>query len=505
MSKIFPVKKIAEIDKYSIEHEPILSINLMERAAHALFDWIIKNFHRRSVKLFIGPGNNGGDGLALARILLLNDWDVSVYLVNSKGIFSEDAQLNLDRLRVFSNISIVNLDLKKENWPRFTADDLIVDGLFGSGLTRPLNDLPKEVVKHINACGGTIISIDIPSGLMGEDNRMNDLDAIVKAHYTLTLQFPKLSFLIAENHQFVGEWYCLPIGLHPKAIEKSEALGRLIDHSLAKSLIKKRNRFSHKGHFGHALLIAGGYGKMGAAVLASRGCLKAGAGLLTAHIPHWGYPVMQTAVPEAMVSIDRSDVLISEYPELSPYDAVGMGPGIGQKPNTKRVLELLVKENKQKPMVLDADAINILSQCKDLIKELPETTILTPHPGEFDRLTTPSGSGYERYLKLMAFVEEYRVIVVLKGAYTIVAGPGRQCYFNTSGNPGMATAGSGDVLTGIILGLLCQGYSSVEAAILGVYIHGVAGDVAAEKEGYEGLIAGDIIQNLGAGFRCLRT
>jgi len=498
MIKIFPVKQVSLIDKYTIEHEPVLSLNLMERAAGELFKWIQNSFPNKSVKVFAGPGNNGGDALALARMLLLAKRDVVIFLVNPSGKFSPDARANLDKLlKIISDNKIIYLSDADTVFPELDDDDIVVDGLFGSGLNRPLEELPLNVVKHINSSGATVISIDVPSGMFGEDNSTNNIDAVVKADYTLTFQFPKLSFMLAEYGECAGQWEIMDIGLHPNAVDEFETNWHYITSNDITKKLKTRKRFSHKGDYGHALLMAGSYGKMGAAILASRGCMRAGAGLLTVHAPHYGYHIIQIAVPEAMVSIDRSDILITEFPDLSTFNAIGIGPGIGKKPNTVTALKDLLNSAADKSMVLDADALNIISENKELVELLPENSILTPHPKEFDRLTGESRSHYERLQKAVAFAKEHKVVIVLKGAYTATVLPDSRCIFNSTGNPGMATAGSGDALTGVILGLLAQRYKPEDAAVIGVFIHGLAGDLAAGENSEYGVTTSDILDYLG--------
>ena len=501
MVKIFPVNIVPQIDKYTIENEPLLSIDLMERAAGQLFEWIEKRFLEKRVVIFAGPGNNGGDALALARMLLLAGRDVMVYPVNTSGKFSVDADINMNRLLEIISLKSVNyLSDKIEVLPALSRGDLVIDGLFGSGLNRPLKGLYGRVVKHINSTDTTVVSIDIPSGMFGEDNSGNSSEGIVKADFTLSFQFPKLSFLLADNGSSAGRWELLDIGLHPKAIKEYETDWYLVDKYSIRSIIKRRERFSHKGDYGHALLMAGSYGKLGAAVLAARGCLNSGAGLLTVHVPHYGYQIMQSTVPEAMVSIDRSDTLISEFPELEMFNAVGVGPGLGKKQNTQKVIKNLLDVVGSRPIVLDADALNIISENREMLELLPENSVLTPHPKEFDRLAGESRNNYQRFENLVDFAKRYKVVVVLKGAYTITALPDGRCFFNSTGNPGMATAGSGDVLTGVILGLLAQNYSIENAAILGVYIHGLAGDIASGNYSQQGVTASRIIENIGKGY-----
>jgi NAD(P)H-hydrate epimerase len=334
---------------------------------------------------------------------------------------------------------------------------------------------------------------------MGEDNSGNIQENILRADFTLTFQFPKISFLFAENEPFTGSCEVLPIGLHPEGIAQTPSEFYFLEKEEVKKMIPLRSKFAHKGTFGHALLVAGSYGKMGASVLASKACLRSGVGLLTVHIPHFGYSIIQTAVPEAMVSIDDHDSIFTGVPDLTPFSAIGAGPGIGIKSNTKKALKELIEKAKV-PLVLDADALNILSENKEWLKELPENSILTPHPGEFKRLAGETSNSWERIQKQRQMAVELKVIIVLKGAFTTIALPNGKLYFNSTGNPGMATAGSGDSLTGIILGLLAQRIPAVHAAIAGVFLHGLAGDLAACKKSENALIAGDITNYLGKAF-----
>jgi len=362
--------------------------------------------------------------------------------------------------------------------------------------------MAADIVKAINETKAEVISIDIPSGLMGEDNSANDLSAIIKANYTLTFEFPKISFLFPENNTYVGHWEVLPIGLHKQAIQQTDSNFMYLSKDFIAGKIKKREKFSHKGTYGHALLIAGSYGKMGAAVLASRACLRSGVGLLTTHIPRLGYEIMQNSVAEAMASIDDSDIVFSSLPELTNYTAIGIGPGIDKKEVTHLALVELMYAKPSK-LVLDADAINILAENMLEITLLPENTILTPHPKEFERLAGPFENTYGRLQLQLQFSVQYKVIVICKGAHTCITFPDGKVFFNSTGNAGMATGGSGDVLTGIILGLLAQEYSIQDAALVGVYLHGLAGDLAARRLGQHAMIAGDIIDELGEAFLSL--
>ncbi len=502
--KLFTTKQIAALDKYTIENEPISDIDLMERASLQITNWLFQKFStERKLLFFAGPGNNGGDALAIARQMAELDFVCEVFKVDLGRELKGSSAINRHRLELQQKIKI-SIIKTVNDFPEISETDIIIDGLFGSGLTRPLEDLAAEIVQKINTFQNTVISIDIPSGLMGEDNSENIAENIIQADFTLTFQFPKISFLFAENERYTGAWEVLPIRLHPDGIAQTETSYFFVEKEDIQPFIQKRSKFGHKGTYGHALLIAGSFGKMGAAVLASKACLRSGVGLLTAQIPHLGYPIIQTAVPEAMASVDQHEYTFTEFPDLSQFSAIGAGPGIGQKSNTKKALcELL--EKSQVPLVIDADALNILAENLTWLEKIPENSILTPHPGEFKRLVGESANSYENIQNQLEFSKRHKVIVVLKGAFTSISTPLGKLYFNSTGNPGMATAGSGDVLTGIILGLLTQGIQPEKAAVAGVFIHGLAGDLAAQEKSQHSIIAGDIIKFLGKAFLTVET
>lgn len=497
--KLFTSKQIAEIDKFTVENEPIADIDLMERAAMQITNWVVKRFStEQKMVFFAGPGNNGGDALAIARQLADLDYQCELYLLDLGKELKGSPKINFERLKKQNRVKLFKIH-NENDFPTLESTDILVDGLFGSGLTRPLKKLPEKVVHKINASKNLVVAIDIPSGLMGEDNIHNIQENIIQADFTLTFQFPKISFFFAENEKFTGQWEVLPIGLHPEGIRKIHSGYSYIDKEMVRNIIPKRSKFSHKGTFGHALLMAGSYGKIGAAVLASKACLHSGVGLLTTHVPKTGYQIIQTAVPEAMASIDQHDSVITEFPDLKPFSAIGIGPGIDMKHNTCRALHELL-EKSDVPVVIDADGINILSEHPEWLQKLPENTILTPHPGEFRRLVGENENSFKSVSKQLDFAKKYKVIVVLKGAFTSVATPYGKLYFNSTGNPGMATGGSGDVLTGFILGLLAQGLPPEKAAIAGVYLHGLAADFAVKSTSEAALIASDIIHSFGEAF-----
>lgn len=503
MIKIFTTQQVKELDQYTIEHEPILSIDLVERASTVFVHEFMRRYSRQTnIIVFAGQGNNGADALAIARLLADESYTVEVYLFNPTQQLSADCEHN--RHRLINQSDAVFKEISGEfKPPVLTKRDVVIDGLFGSGLNRPLTGGYAAVVNYINQSEATVVSIDIPSGLFGEDNIENNPDAIIKADVTLTFGFPKLAFLLPENAAYTGIWKVLDIGLHPEVIEKTGTPYRMVTEEDIATLIHPRKRFSHKGDFGHGLLIAGSKGKMGASLLAARACLRSGAGLLTVHTPQRGEQIFQTALPEAMLSFDPHMERFTNVPELSNFSAIAIGPGLGHSFETAAAFERVL-ERAGKPIIIDADGLNLLSTNHELFTKIPPFSILTPHPKEFDRLTGESANGYERLQKAKAFAADKRVYVILKGAYTAICTPDGEIIINNTGNPGMATAGSGDVLTGILLGLLAQKYDPETVAILGVYLHGTAGDLAAAFFSEESMLSGDIIEMIGKAYKQLK-
>ena len=493
--KILDAPQIRKLDAWTIEHEPIKSIDLMERAARQCFHRIKRLLKPGlAIRVFCGMGNNGGDGLAIARMIAGSGFPVSVYKVVHSQQPSPDFLINEERLKKVRRAELKEIT-SDSDLPDIGPGELVVDALFGTGLNRPLKGLPAKVVQHINQSEAFVVSIDLPSGLLCEDNRGNDFKKVIGARLTLTFQLPKLALLLPGYSACSENWEMLDIKLHPEAIDAAETLNFYLQAGDIRSFYKPRNKFDHKGHFGHALLLAGSYGKAGAAVLAARAALRTGAGLLTAHLPAGLVPVMQTSLPEAMCVADEGHSILTHPGDVLPYNAIAVGPGIGKDPQTANALKLLI-QNTQMPLVLDADALNILSENPTWLSFLPGGSVLTPHPREFERLVGKFADDYERLEIARAFALKYQVYLVLKGAHTAIISPDGRIFFNSTGNPGMATAGSGDVLTGIILGWMAQGYTPLQSALAGVYIHGLAGDMAASRQGPESLIASDIVAHL---------
>lgn len=498
--KIFYTSEIKELDAYTVEHEPIASIDLMERAACALTDAILEMYPNSSFTVFAGPGNNGGDGLAVARMLSNAGCHVAVWLINPKGKLSPDCAENLIRLQ---GMDVAVCEVKEAFvMPTLEGETVIIDALFGSGLNKPVSDgIFADVINGMNAAACRIVAVDMPSGLLGENNCPLQ-GVIVAADVTLTLQFPKLSFFMPESAPFVGKVRVLDIGLSKEWIDKEPSLLYFTDEKEIKALLKPRAKHVHKGDFGRALLVAGSRGMAGASVLAARAALRSGVGLLSVHVPACNNTIVQIAVPEAMTSIDNNERSFSDNIDTGKYDAVAVGPGLGQSNESKEALmNLIVGCNV--PLVLDADALNILSQRDDWLYLLPKGCVLTPHPGESVRLFGKAPSRFHAIGSIRAIARDKGFTIVLKGAYTTIITPDGELHFNSTGNPGMATGGSGDVLTGIILSLLAQGYNSIDASRIAVYVHGLAGDLAAKDKGETALTAGDIVDYLPIAWRSL--
>lgn len=492
--KILTAEQTKSADDFTIKNEPISSLNLMERAGKNCTSWIIDNYAINvPVIVFCGIGNNGGDGLVIAGLLKKKGFNVVVYVVEFSKKYSPDFSKNLKRLE--KEKAEIHFLTESNFSLQLPENVVIIDAIFGNGLSKPISGFIAEIITEINTSITTVIAIDIPSGLFADSNLNNNSAAIIEADYTLTIQQPKPSFFAVETEKYVGEFIIINIGISPAFLNKVVTDTYFVTHESVLPLLKKRTKFSHKGSYGHSLIIAGSKGKMGAAVLASRACLKTGSGLVTALVPEIGLNVVQIANPEVMCIPASEKDFINELPDLSNYNSIGVGPGIGTEKQTQNSIKLLIQNCKQ-ALVLDADAINILAENKTWLAFLPPHTVLTPHPKEFERLVGKTSNSEEKWQLQKQFAIKHQVIVVLKGASTSIACPNGEIYFNATGNPGMATAGSGDVLTGIITGLVAQGYTPSQAAILGVYIHGFAGDKAKEALSENTLVASDIINNL---------
>ncbi len=487
MSDILSANEIRQWDQYTIEHEPITSINLMERAATTCSHWISQQWNtERPLFIFCGNGNNGGDGLAIARHLLEYGYHVTVFIDET----DQKSTCNLSNLNELNDLfkSCIHSIEKEIIIPE---NGILIDALFGTGLSSPLEGKQKNWITKINLCTCVKVSIDVPSGMACD--KILQTDDIVKADFTLTFQCYKKSFLFQETGSYCGNIILIDIGLHPDYLSQLTLTDSIIDLTLIQSFYKKRPLFSHKGTFGHSLLIAGSDGKMGACILAAKGCLRSGTGLLTLLIPFDQNQIVQVAVPEAMtINYEKNDSL----PHLDSYTSIGAGCGIGQHETALRLVTQLIAESSL-PMILDADALNIIANNSELIQTIPKNSILTPHPKEFDRLFGECQHSFQRYEVQLQKSIEHGLFILLKGRYTCITTPDGKSYFNITGNPGMGTGGSGDVLTGIITGLYAQYHDMLKAGIMGAFLHGLAGDLAAQFKSEESLIASDIIENLG--------
>ncbi len=495
--KIFTAPQIRDWDKFTIENEPISSFDLMNRAAETFTNWFLKNFQNTEIPVVVicGTGNNGGDGLAVARMLHHQFFAVKVLVCDFAGKNSSDFDQQLTDLPLLDAVEISFLK-NAETLPDIQKNAIVIEAIFGTGLDRePLGDFAK-IISWINNLPNKTVSIDLPAGLFSDKNTPG---LSVLADQTFSFQTPKLAFFMPENAERVGDWSFGEIGLHPDFLEKTESPFHFLTIDEVRKIIRPRQKFDHKGTFGHALLIAGSFGKMGAAVLAAKACLRSGAGLLTVNVPDCGLEILQISVPEAICLTDENEKFWTQTLDYQKFSAIGIGPGLGTALKTRQALERLLKSTKL-PIVLDADTLNLISEKPELLKILPKNSILTPHPKEFERLFGKTENDFERLELLREKSRELGIFIILKGANTAIACPDSEVWFNSTGNPGMATGGSGDVLTGILTGLLAQGYFSKDAARLGVFWHGLAGDLAAEKCGEASLIAGDLIDFLGQGY-----
>ena len=502
--KIFTSQQINDLDRFTIDHERITSLDLMERAAKAITHAITSIWTSDTpMVVFAGPGNNGGDALAVARMLGEQGYKVSVYLFNIHDHLSDECQANKQRLlekKRFTEFKEITLNFDP---PVLEKNMVVVDGLFGTGLNKPLAGGFASLVKYINQSPARVVSIDMPSGLMTEDNTYNIKTNIIRATLTLTIQNKKLAMMFADNQQYIGQLRILDIRLSPEYIAKTETQYNIVEEADIRRILIPRNDFAHKGMMGHSLIVAGSYGMSGAAILTGKACLRSGAGKVTIATPRKNYTVMQTSLPEAVLKMDHEETYFSEAVPTEDYDALGIGPGLGQHENTAIAMIAQIRRA-QCPIVVDADALNILGNHRAWMQQLPRDIVMTPHPIELDRLTgTQANGGYEQLSKARDLAERIKGYVILKGHYSALCLPDGKVTFNSTGNAGMATAGSGDVLTGIITALLSRGYNQADACLLGMYLHGLAGDLAAKELGMESLMASDIIRYLPQAFKRL--
>jgi NAD(P)H-hydrate epimerase len=496
--KLFTTDEIRAIDRHAIESEGVTALELIERVAEGVADEIASRWRSNKPTLvFAGPGNNGADALATARLLAEHGFRPEVYLFNIGGDkLSVDCTASRDRLLMeIPDIAFTEVQ-SRFSMPQITANHLVVDGLFGSGLREELQGGFKSLVQYINEESATVVSIDLPSGMFSDWNPQIVNRNTIHADLTLAIQFPRISFFIPDNAELIGEWKVLDIGLNGKSLAPSSANFCLVEKRDVCRRLRPRNDFASKADFGSAVLYAGSYGMMGAATLAARGAMRAGVGKLTVNAPKCGYQIMQTSVPEALYQHNRGELnIVDIHPDRS-FSAIALGPGMGTNDLTVHALEDFLASINQ-PVILDADALNCIALKPSILNTIPVLSIITPHAGEFDRLFGPQPSSEARLRKAIEMAKYYNILIILKGHYTAIVRPDGKVYFNSSGCPAMATAGSGDVLTGVLLAMLAQGYPAELASIIAVYIHGVAGDMAAAEHGDYGVTAGDIANNIG--------
>ena len=489
---VYSPEQVRQWDRYTIEHEPISSADLMDRAGRRAARWLLHHIPKAApVAVFCGPGNNGGDGFVIARHLYEAGVSVELFLLSLDRPLSPDCAHHMARWAGLS-CPVKRID-SEPDLPLPAPGSWIIDALFGSGLNRPLEGLAARLVEHINNRSATVVAIDQPSGLM------NQTILAVKATYTLSFQTRKLPFFFPEHDAWTGDIHVLDIGLHPGFAANTRARYATTGPEESAALVKPRPRSGHKGSFGHAALLAGSWGMIGAVALSAEACLRSGVGKLTCLTTSNTYPLLQTMVPEAIFRIEDGEDYVTQTGYMGQYQCIGFGPGCGVHPEQYGLADQLFRSGV--PLVLDADALNLLTVYPELQMRIPEQTIITPHPKEFDGLSSRHMHSAARLETAMQLAQRWKTVVVLKGHHTLVASPEGRGYFNMTGNSGMATAGSGDVLTGMITGLRAQGYGATEAARLAVYWHGLAGDHAARKLGEAPLIARDIIAAMGIAWK----
>ncbi|MCB7480066.1 NAD(P)H-hydrate dehydratase [Christiangramia sediminis] len=499
--KVLSAEQLSGADKETIRKQNITSEELMERAATLVFNEINQRLQGAPIpiKIFCGIGNNGGDGLVIARHLIQHGYHVTVYVVNYSDKRSEDFLANYEKLKVITN-DWPHLIKEEDHFPEINTGDFVIDAMFGIGLNRPIEGWVAKLVKLINNSQAFILAVDMPSGLFS-DKTPGKKAAVIEANYTLSFQSPKLVFFLPETMDYIGDLQVLDIGLDREYISKLISETFLIGKQEAVSLYIPRKKNSHKGDYGKVLIVGGSYGKIGSVLLTATAALKTGTGLCSLYIPECGYDIIQTGLPEAMLMTDTDKKMLTTYPKDFDADVVCFGMGVGTDEKSVQALKELLQANND-PVVIDADGLNILSNNKEFLKMLPKNSVLTPHPGELKRLIGAWEDDFQKLEKVKKFSKKYNVILVVKGAHTFTIDR-EYIYINDSGNPGMATAGSGDVLSGIITSLIGQGYEPVNAAVFGVYLHGLSGDITAEEIGYESLLAGDIARNMGKAVKAL--
>ena len=496
--KLFTTQQINDIERYTLEHDGMSISDLVERVAEGVtFEIEARWKPGKPVVIFAGCENNGAEALAVARILAENGYRPEVYLINVGGnALNSTCKAYRDALIALDTDVYFNEIIKEFAIPKLSENHLVIDGLFGAGIRENIKGGYRTLIQYINDSGATVVSIDVPSGMCGDTNPFAVNRDIIHADLTLAIQFPRIAFFNPDNAELVGEWKIIDIGLSDTAIHNTQAHNHLIEVDEVKSLLKPRPLHSSKADFGAGMLVAGSYGMMGAAILGARAAIRTGIGKLTVQAPKCGYEIIQTSVPDAMYQYNKGDYYLTRLEVGKPYDAIAIGPGLGTNDATLQALENFLL-SRTTPVILDADALNCIARKPALLNSVPVLSIITPHAGEFDRLFGQHTSCELRLQKAREMARFYNIIIVLKGHYTATVRPDGIVCFNSSGTPAMATAGAGDVLTGRILSLMAQGYKPEQASMMGVYIHGIAGELAAREQGEYGVTATDIATNTG--------
>jgi len=506
--KILTSREMKEIDNITINEIGIPGCVLMENAGIQIYRAIKKKFpdlKKEKISIIAGPGNNGGDGLVVARHLFNEGVIPNIYLIASKEKVKGDARINLD---IAEKIGLKIQEITSEKtWNLYkdeiSSSTLIIDAIFGTGLTRPAEGLFKKIIEDINKISAFKVSVDIPSGLSSDTHQI--IGPCVKADLTVTLGAPKIAHIFPPAEEYIGELIVADISIPPFLFEDEKLKLELIEKQAIISCFKPRRKDTHKGTYGHLFILAGSFGKTGAAIMAGKSALKIGAGLVTIGTPESCLPIiarsmmelMTEPLPETEKKTLSEEALEKVLTLLENKDAILIGPGITTHPSTSNLLFKLL-EKIDKPMVIDADGLNIIASNPDILRNLKNNIVLTPHPGEFARLlkTTTKEILKNKIEYAREFAIKYNIYLVLKGYRTLIATPQGNVFVNPTGNPGMATAGSGDVLSGILGGLIVQQNNFLEAILAAVYVHGLSGDIASQKIGERSLVAGDLIKYL---------
>lgn len=498
--KFFNKSQITASEKFTMKEQAISEMDFMERVAEKFVKAFTSDYENtENIYIFCGSGNNGGDGFTVARLLDYQFFKIKVFIDFKNEKYSTLAENNLKKIKEIKDIEIY--DFSEFEKFKIQKNDIIIDALFGIGLNREVSGKSAEIIEFLNKINAVKVSVDIPSGLFSDDITPENC-TVFKAEKTYSFQFWKKAFLYPETGKYCGEIEILDIGISKKWIEKEHTPYFIIDDTLIKSIYKKRDDFTNKGNFGSSVIVAGSYGKIGAAVIATKAALRSGAGLTFTIAPECGNFILQTSLPEAMFIKGGKNFI--ENIDLPKNSICGIGPGLGQDEATEKVLLTFLKSYK-KPLIIDADALNIISKEKSNLNLIPKNSVITPHPKEFERLFGKTENSFENTDLALEMAKKLKIYIVLKGHHTQVITPTQDVFYNITGNSGMAKGGSGDALTGILTALLSQGYSPKNASIFGTWLHGKAGDFAEIQDSNEAMLPFDLIDNIGKVFQYLKA